>query len=125
MLTRGESETHSQSLEHTRERTSVLTRQRVNSPSRDVLAKTRSAHKTAFLQPLRDALQEARTDWRELYRNHHTRHMPRCLQPKYPRWSPRGLLEAPPDSPTARNTSLNTPLSLNETAFLLTSLGRV
>ena len=101
MLTRGESETHSQPLEHTRERTSVLTRQRVNSPSRDVLAKTRvapqrsvrRAHKTAFLQPLRDALQEARIDWRELYRNHHTRHMPRCLQPKYPRWSPRG---APP-----------------------------
>ena len=119
VLTRGESETHSQPLEHTRERTSVLTRQRVHSPSRDVLAKTRSAHKTAFLQPLRDALQEARTDWRELYRNHHTRHMPRCLQPKYPRWSPRGLLEERPDSPTARNTSLNTPLSLNETASLL------
>ena len=129
----GSTEMRAQPLEHTRERTSVLKRQRVHSPSRDVLAKTRvapqrsvrRAHKTAFLQPLRDALQEARTDWRELYRNHQTRHMPRCLQPKYPRWSPRGLLEAPPDSPTARNTSLNTPLSLNETAFLLTSLGRV
>ena len=116
----GSTEMRAQPLEHTRERTSVLKRQRVHSPSRDVLAKTRSAHKTAFLQPLRDALQEARTDWRELYRSHHTRHMPRCLQSKYPRWSPRGLLEEPPHSQTARNTSLNTPLSLNETAFLLT-----
>jgi hypothetical protein len=139
-LAAGSTETRrAQPLEHTRERTSGLKRQRVHSPKRDVIAKTRVAPprsvqralKTAFLQPLRDALQEARADWRELYRKHHTRHMPRCLQPKYPRWSPRGLLDEPPLSLTARNTSWNTPfehrwntswnapLSLDETASLL------
>jgi hypothetical protein len=49
--------------------------------------------------------------------------MPRCLQPKYPRWSPRGLLEEPPLSVTARNTSWNTPPYCcafhDETALLL------
>jgi hypothetical protein len=139
-LAAGSTETRrAQPLEHTRERTSGLKRQRVHSPKRDVIAKTRVAPprsvqralKTAFLQPLRDALQEARADWRELYRKHHTRHMPRCLQPKYPRWSPRGLLDEPPLSLTARNTSWNTPfehrwntswnapLSLDDTASLL------
>jgi hypothetical protein len=139
-LAAGSTETRcAQPLEHTRERTSGLKRKRVRSPKRDVIAKTRVAPprsvqralKTAFLQPLRDALQEARADWRELYRKHHTRHMPRCLQPKYPRWSPRGLLDEPPLSLTARNTSWNTPfehrwntswnapLSLDETASLL------
>ena len=119
----GSTETRrAQLLEHRRERTSGLKRQRVHSPNRDVVANTRSvqrALKTAFLQPLRDALQEAWADWRELYRKHHTRHMPRCLQPRYPRWSSRGLLEEHPLSDTARNTSWNTPLSLNETALLL------
>eukprot|EP00900_Chrysochromulina_parva_P012838 jgi/Chrpa1/21555/Chrysochromulina_OHIO_Genome00025344-RA len=139
-LAAGSTETRrAQPLEHTRKRTSGLKRKRVRSPKRDVIAKTRVAPprsvqralKTAFLQPLRDALQEARAEWRELYRKHHTRHMPRCLQPKYPRWSPRGLLEEPPLSLTARNTSWNTPfehrwntswnapLSLDETASLL------
>jgi hypothetical protein len=128
----GSTETRrAQPLEHRRERTSGLKRQRVHSPKRDVVAKTRVAPpssvqralKTAFLQPLRDALQEARADWRELYRKHRTRHMPRCLQPKYPRWSPRGLLEEPPLSVTARNTSWNTPPYCcafhDETALLL------
>ena len=128
----GSTETRrAQPLEHRRERTSGLKRRRVHSPKRDVVAKTRVAPpssvqralKTAFLQPLRDALQEARAEWRELYRKHHTRHMPRCLQPKYPRWSPRGLLEDPPLSVTARNTSWNTPPYCcafhDETALLL------